>query len=599
MLGGQSAVTDGVELVVASEGRPLSIPGIGVAHAALAAFREVLGSAFGQPALWLLAFVHVLLPLANRTLAGVLIAFGGSLLAGQWLAAVDALFVREPVASAFTLFFTAAAAVEASRTGRERSGVLLTPPWFAVAPLGGLIGASLHRSSEMLSGAEPLGTAVGTGGGVWVAVLLMGLVGWGVLQMATWGCGEGARRWAGLGLALSATTLLMAHLIVQAFSLTLLQLGVAAAALGFACPAVGVDLRRIPVVGFVTLFMIGAGVAPALVDPAWVRAVALGSLCLLAFWIAVGRSMTTQGALATFTIVVVAFGWHIRQVLHWILALPVGHLVGSALGATALLFVGLCTSEALARSGHGRVVRRAGVALAASVVALRIVEYLIDAIPHIGGMATARELPIPALSLALVTAAVILRPTRRPVAEALGMAREPGQRHLIAVAAAFFALPVGLVSMPNPLYRTAIERSPDRLVEELLTNTYLSFNLPGEAEVYNRLSESVVESLVDELYLDSRRRLRAGAWEADEVTIERVHLVDIEPAETRRRVGLAGARFSAGWIVTARIRHLQHVHRRRNIYSGTLELRLEDDRWKLARVGLSGDNRDIVSSGPP
>lgn len=590
-LGGQVAPTDSAETVWVSV---VEAPSDNVVErAALAAFQEGLLSAFGHPIFWLLALAQVLVPLARPTLAGVLFAFGGSLFAGHWLATLNALVVSEPVASAFALLFTVAAAAGASRADRERSAVVLTPPWLPAVLLGSLIGGSLHQPRVRLLATEAVATAAGTALGVGSAVLLMGLVGWAVLRVATRFYGEPAMRWVGLVLSVSATILLLARLAVQAFSLTLLQLGIAAAALGFVLPAVGLGLRRIPVVGFFTLFMIGTGVAPELVDPNWVRAVAVGSLFLLVFWIAVGRSMTKAGAVTIFAIVVVAFGWHIRQVLHWMLALPAGHLVGTALGATTLCFVGLCASEALAGS-RLRAARRVGLALATSVVVLRIVEYVIDVVPQVAGLATAPKLPVPALSLALVTAAVILRPSRRPVAEALGMASRPSQRHFISLAMAFFALPVGVAFVPNPLYRIAIERSPDRLVSELLTSTYLSFNLPGEAEVYDRLSESVVQSLVVELYLDSRRRLRAGAWEADEVTVERVHLVDIAPTEATHREGFTGAQFSARWVVTARIRHLQHVHRRRNLYSGTLELRLEDDRWKLAGVRLSSDDRTVT-----
>jgi hypothetical protein len=56
--------------------------------------------------------------------------------------------------------------------------------------------------------------------------------------------------------------------------------------------------------------------------------------------------------------------------------------------------------------------------------------------------------------------------------------------------------------------------------------------------------------------------------------------------------------YDVEWVVTARVRHLQHVHHRRNIYTGVLKIRAEGGKWKLEQVDLKSEDRSIVAGGP-
>jgi hypothetical protein len=131
-----------------------------------------------------------------------------------------------------------------------------------------------------------------------------------------------------------------------------------------------------------------------------------------------------------------------------------------------------------------------------------------------------------------------------------------------------------------------------RVMDTLLTDTYLAFNLEDEDDAFDRLARNLSQELVANVYLDSRRRLTAGTREGAEVTVLDVSVMEVDDA-----IGTAGNSFTypCRWVVTARVRHLKHIHNRRNVYNGELTIRVEEDRWKIARLDLLSEERVVLS----
>ena len=132
-----------------------------------------------------------------------------------------------------------------------------------------------------------------------------------------------------------------------------------------------------------------------------------------------------------------------------------------------------------------------------------------------------------------------------------------------------------------------------QILKNLLTNTYTAFNLKDEEDLYQKLSESVGNDLVEDLYLDSRRRLTSGVRKGSEVTVQEVRVLKVsDPLEG---AGVSDEfSYKVEWVVTARVRHLQHLHRRKNKYSGVLKIRVDDGNWKIEQVDLESEERTIV-----
>ncbi len=203
-------------------------------------------------------------------------------------------------------------------------------------------------------------------------------------------------------------------------------------------------------------------------------------------------------------------------------------------------------------------------------------------------------LRIPLLAVALLAIAAMLWPRRRRVLDELGVRQRSTILHWLALVLAFLLVPYGTVTVRRPFYEPHAPRDEDarRVAEAVLSDTYHAFNLIDEGELYDRLAASVTGDLVDDLYLDSRRRrLTAGTRQGAEVTVRDVEVLAIgEPVET----GAGAIAYDCRWVVTSRVRHLQHIHHRRNIYTGVLTLTVDGGRWKIARVDLTSEDRVVI-----
>ena len=223
---------------------------------------------------------------------------------------------------------------------------------------------------------------------------------------------------------------------------------------------------------------------------------------------------------------------------------------------------------------------------------------LLDAFPSTVGFPLAEgRLPVPFLSLVLSLFALVLWPRKRRIHRQMGVKRKSPVASLALLAAAFFFLPV-CGQVRNPWY------SPDQmdeaalqgLMERRLWNTYTAFNIDDEDDLFDQLSENLDDGLLDNIYLDSRRRLTMGLREGSEVTVEDVSLGAVgspEPGSTAE----GGWKYPATWTVTARVKHLKHIHYRKNQYTGTIALKPMENGWKISEIILTSEDRQVIASG--
>jgi hydrogenase/urease accessory protein HupE len=199
---------------------------------------------------------------------------------------------------------------------------------------------------------------------------------------------------------------------------------------------------------------------------------------------------------------------------------------------------------------------------------------------------------LPVLAILLLVAAWFTWPRRRRFASQ----PETGASgaHWALLGLAFFVTPLGTLRVDIPFHApdapSAAEAS--RVMDTLLTDTYLAFNLADEDAAFDRLAQNLSQDLVADVYLDSRRRLTAGTREGAEVTVRDVSVMEVDDA-----IGTANNAFTypCQWVVTARVRHLQHIHNRQNVYAGHLTIQVEDDRWKIAALDLLSEDRVVLS----
>jgi hydrogenase/urease accessory protein HupE len=285
-------------------------------------------------------------------------------------------------------------------------------------------------------------------------------------------------------------------------------------------------------------------------------------------------------------------GAHGGGVLRESVALPVAHATAMIV---LLVFLFLATHlHAGERLPGGAAIRLFGLATALLAVFWRFAEYRDWIEGEVAVEATMGLFRLPVLTIILALAALLVWPRRRRFQPSVARSAMP--MHWLLVLAALFTVSLAGVRVRSPFYTprapTAAEARP--IMAMLLTDAYLAFNLPDEDAAFDQLARNLSEDLVPGVYLDSRRRLAAGTRKGAEVKVKDVRVMSVQ-ASNAVDSGDESFAYPCKWVVTARIKHWQHIHDRQNIYVGTLTLRMEDDRWKIGDIELLSEEREIMS----
>jgi hydrogenase/urease accessory protein HupE len=562
-----------------------------------------------QLPMWLLIMVAVAGGARPRGLLAGALAFAVAHTVAQWLGGNGWLLVNPLVRDGFALWSAAVPAV-ALAGGGERWRGWLHPLWPVAVLLGLLYGGAQPEalppdglsSVEQLLGLGLFGVGVGAG---LVLISLAATELRVVLTVAGGGRGwPSATRVIGYAVGIIATGMVLARL--AAFGLLAgevqrapIELVMLALALGPSLAVAGLGKGR-ALATFVGLAALGLipGLLGMLLPLAGV--LVTGSLLLFGTALATDRPLPTRWIAVVGVVGVVGHSWSTGLELLENVSKSTGAATGAVLAASCVLFAGRAAARGLSPSAPLPVwVRFVGAGVAAAAVLWRLADYRVWWDTRVATEAALGLARIPIAALLLVIAALIAWPRRGRVLKELGVAHRPRAAHWLLLGAAFLLLPIGTAAVRNPFFEPHAPRGEDarRVVANVLSETYHAFNLVDEDELYDTLADNVIGDLVDDLYLDSRRRLTAGTREGAEVTVRDVSVLDIGDPLDLVEAGPMFA-YDCRWVVTARVRHLQHVHHRQNIYNGMLTLQIDGDRWKIAGVELTSEDRVVLPWKP-
>lgn len=202
------------------------------------------------------------------------------------------------------------------------------------------------------------------------------------------------------------------------------------------------------------------------------------------------------------------------------------------------------------------------------------------------------SMPVPVLTALLMLWAGLAWPRRRRFQ--VESAATPAVLHWFLMGSAFFFLPHGVLRFRRPFY-TPHAPTPVKarhIMERLLTDTYLAFNVTDGDRAFDALEANLSENLIADVYLDSRRRLNAGTRQGTQVTVRVVQVNSVDPVLTGSQ-SQSSFTYPCQWSVTSRVKHFQHIHDRHNIYLGELTIGIEDNRWKITKLVLKNEERVI------
>lgn len=602
---------------------PPSIPEL-AAEAVIAGMRRTLRAA----PLWLLLTTVTLLGARWRELATGVGAFAAAHSLGQWLGGNGWLGVQPLERDLFVLATVAVPCVALAGAGDRWRG--WARPLWPIAASGGLLYAGAAPEAlppDGLSRAEQSLALVFLSFGVALALLLVAAAAReldAALRLASAGRWHArGRRWLGYAVGSLATGMLLARLAGLALLSsdgrgTPLELWLLAAVLGASAARTG----RSPALtapAFAALAGGGVALGLARVPVPLGSTLALGSLLLLGTALAARRTMPARWLGTAAVVAVPAHAWLAARTLVENVSRSSAAAVGAALVATCVFYAARRAVPADRADDAGAIgaadrtdssvqpsaspvpagLRLLGGTAAAFSVVSRLGEYTDWLDRQVATEAALGLARVPLLALALALVAVIAWPRRRRVLEELGVASRPRAAHWLLIGAAWLLLPYGTLAVRNPLFEAEAPRgeAARRVAASVLSDTYRAFNIEDENALYDSLARSVTGDLVDDLYLDSRRRLTAGTRQGARVTVRDVSVLEIgDPAGGGSAA--QGLAYACRWVVTARVQHLQHVHHRRNVYDGVLTLRIDGDRWKIAGVELRSEEREVVPWTP-
>jgi hydrogenase/urease accessory protein HupE len=286
-------------------------------------------------------------------------------------------------------------------------------------------------------------------------------------------------------------------------------------------------------------------------------------------------------------------GHHAGQILRHDATLPVANAVGMGVLLAAVFLVCYRAIPAGDRAGRPSL-RVPGILVMVLAGLWQLAEYREWASGPVAADLAMGLARLPVLAILLLFGAWLAWPRRRRFASSSQPAAGAPGAHWALLGLAFFVLPLGTLRVDIPFHTPDAPSAAEagRVMGTLLTDTYLAFNLTDEDAAFDRLARNLSQDLVANVYLDSRRRLTAGTREGAEVMVRDVSVMEVDEA-----IGTADNAFTypCQWVVTARVRHLQHIHNRQNVYAGELTIRVEDDRWKIARLDLFSEERVVLS----
>jgi hydrogenase/urease accessory protein HupE len=552
-----------------------------------------------RPEMALLILVSLLIGVGWRALLVGLVSFAAAQGLGQWLAGQ-----RWMVMSVFLAQVAAAGA--AWLAGVELMGrPVLRPGWLRplsvpMLLLGVLYGAAQPETVPTMglsTGEQGLSLVLFAGGAL-VGLLLLTLCAY-QLRSALVSLPDDARvRWTFR--VAYASVVLAGGILFYRVSAPFFGGGVtpavpmvtlvSAAALGLWCR------RDYQATGLVLATVAGASCAAG-VGVSFQGALPLASLAVFGLLALVGvRLVLAQRWPLWLDMLIVAVtalyqGFHAGQILRHDTTLPVANAVGMGVLLAAVFLI--CYRAVPADDLAGRPSLRVPGLLAMVLAGLwQLAEYREWASGPVATDLAMGMARLPVLAMLLLLGAWLAWPRRRRFASQQGT-NAPGA-HWALLGLAFFALPLGTLRVDIPFHAPSAPSAAEasRVMDTLLTDTYLAFNLADEDAAFDRLARNLSQDLVADVYLDSRRRLTAGTREGAEVTVRDVSVMEVDDA-----IGMADNAFTypCQWVVTARVRHLQHVHNRRNVYAGKLTIRVEGDRWKIAGLDLISEERVVLS----
>lgn len=171
---------------------------------------------------------------------------------------------------------------------------------------------------------------------------------------------------------------------------------------------------------------------------------------------------------------------------------------------------------------------------------------------------------------------------------------QPVKVHVTLVLILFISiialLPRWQISIGNSAQARLISEDDGKtIVQSLLKNVYRSFDFREEEDVYDKLAISVSGTLLNDVYLQSRKSMIIEQAGGAQAKVKQTEVLDVDVKESRKLKGALDVR--TNWTAIGSVGHWGHIHTRQNVYDAILTLIVEDGSWKINDIELLDQKR--------
>ncbi len=125
------------------------------------------------------------------------------------------------------------------------------------------------------------------------------------------------------------------------------------------------------------------------------------------------------------------------------------------------------------------------------------------------------------------------------------------------------------------------------LILQLLKNTYRAFEFRDESDVYDKLALCIDGSLLQQIYLQTRKSMVVENQGGIEAKVNEVVLSKVEKMPEKSM----GLRYKCQWIAKGEVGHWGHKHNRVNQYEAIIDIKPVDGVWKMVNMEMIDEVR--------
>ena len=160
---------------------------------------------------------------------------------------------------------------------------------------------------------------------------------------------------------------------------------------------------------------------------------------------------------------------------------------------------------------------------------------------------------------------------------------------MVCAGASMLTMSYSVVNVAHPFKSVNMhDEDATSIFNAIHSNIFRAFDYKTDSDIYDALSKSVDEELLEKLYLQIKRSLQMQEQGGAVSNIETVEIVEGEKTGKLERDGLdLMFQYNCKWNIIGTVEHWGHIHQRTNQYDAIFTVKQVGDNWKITAMSLN------------